>query len=567
VTAGLMQDDHPLTIQHLLDRMRRCYGDGEVVTALGNGNVRRASYAEVVARADALRAGLQSLGVEPGTTVGSLAWNTQEHLEIYLAVPSMGAVLHTINLRLSEEQLLYTIDHAHDEVILVDASLVHLLESISDRLAKVRQYVLIGEGSAPALTPCVSYEELLAAAGDTTPALPQLDDQSTASICYTSGTTGDPKGVAYSHRSTMLHSLSLCTVDGMGIRNADRLLPIVPMFHVNAWGIPFAAALVGADLVLPSRFVRPDVICDLIVDERVTFSAAIPTVWWDVLRLADELRPDLSSLRMIGCGGAAVPLALMQAFEERHGVPIIQMWGMTETGPLAAAAHPPKNFDAEASWRFRDRAGRILPFLDVRIVDDNDNEQPWDGESVGEIEIRGPWIARQYLDDDAPEKFHDGWLRTGDIGTMDERGYMRITDRAKDVIKSGGEWVSSLDVEAAIASHPAVREVAVIAMPHERWTERPLACIVLEPGSALTAEELRDHAEPQIARWWVPDAWAFVDEVPKTSTGKFDKKLLRARLANDELEIVGAERAARPHVVGANRPVDDLPAVGADLLK
>jgi fatty-acyl-CoA synthase len=539
--TGLMSDDHPLTITYMLDRMRRCYGDGSVVEALEGGSVRRTGYDEVVARVDRLAAGLKGLGVAGGTRVGSLAWNTQEHLEIYLAVPSLGATLHTLNLRLAEDQLLYTINHAADEVILVEASLVHLLEPIADRLTAVRQYVLIGDGDAGSLTPCVRYEELLATAPEATPAYPHLDDRTAASICYTSGTTGNPKGVVYTHRSTVLHTLSLGVADNFGIGNADRLLPVVPMFHVNAWGIPFAAALFGADLVLPSRFVRPEVIADLIEAERVTFAAAVPTVWWDVLRHADATGPDLSSLRMIGCGGAAVPLSLMQAFDARYGVPLVQLWGMTETGPLASVARAPKAVDEQTAWRQRDSAGRVIPLIEVRIVDDAGAEQPWDGASVGEIQVRGPWVVSGYLDEDTPEKFDAGWLRTGDIGTVDDRGYIRITDRAKDVIKSGGEWVSSLDLEAAIASHPGVREVAVIAMPHERWTERPLACVVCEPDAELTPLALREHVEPQVARWWLPDAWAFIDEVPKTSTGKFDKKLLRSRLADGLLEPVVAE--------------------------
>ncbi len=533
---GLMQDDHPLTVQHLLDRMRRCYADGQVTTKLEDG-VARAGYDEVVARVDALAAGLLELGVTHEMRVGSLCWNTQQHLEIYLAVPSLGAVLHTINLRLNEEQLIYTIDHAGDEVIIVEESLAPLLEPIADRLPKVRQYVLIGDFQTT-LSPAVRYEDLLSRHRDASVSYPSFDDRSAASICYTSGTTGNPKGVVYTHRSTFLHSMHLCMVDTMGIRNADRLLPIVPMFHVNAWGIPFAAAMVGADLVFASRFVRPDVIAGLIESERATFSAAVPTVWWDVLRHADEHKPDLSSLRMIGCGGAAVPMPLMRAFEERHGVQIIQLWGMTETGPLATVAHPPKGVDEESHWRHRDRAGRINPGVELRIVDDGGQVQPWDGEAVGEIQVRGPWILAEYLGEDVPEKFQDGWLKTGDIGMVDPGGYVRITDRSKDVIKSGGEWVSSLDLEAAIASHPDVREVAVIAMPHERWTERPLACVVVEEGREPSIDSLREHCVPQVAKWWLPDAWAFIDEVPKTSTGKFDKKLLRARLADGELSPV-----------------------------
>jgi fatty-acyl-CoA synthase len=538
---GLVQHDHPLTIAHVLDRMRRVVGDAQVVTLTEDGKV-RASYAEVAARAERLAAGLAELGVGPGDRVATFSWNTQEHLEAYVAVPSMGAVLHTLNLRLFEEQLLYIINHARDKVVIVDASLVGLLERIADRLQTVEHYVVVGDGDAGALAPAMSYAELLER--HETFDWPALEDRQAAGLCYTSGTTGNPKGVLYSHRSYVLHSVAVCMADAIGVCARDRVMPVVPMFHANAWGLPYAACLVGADLVMPSRWLQSEPLARLIADERVTVTGAVPTIFMDLLRYADEHHPDLSSLRIVPCGGSAVPRALMQAFEERHGVRVVQAWGMTETSPVATVAHEPPGVEGEERWGYRAAAGRILPMLDVRLIGADGREVPWDGESTGEVEIRGPWVASAYFEDPSGDaKFHDGWLRTGDIASMDARGYMRISDRAKDVIKSGGEWISSVELEVELMAHPAVAEAAVISMPDEKWSERPLACIVPEPGREVSPAELREHLRPRVAKWWLPDAFAIIAEVPKTSTGKFDKKVLRARLADGELALVASEQA------------------------
>ena len=541
---GLVQHEHPLTLQHILRRMRRMYGDSEVVTLTDDGTT-RASYAEVCDRIDRLCRALRALGVQDGDRVATFAWNSQRHLEAYMGVPCMGAVLHTLNIRLFEEQLTYIANHAKDKVVLVDDSLVPLLEKVAPRFETVEHYVVMGDGEAGSLPNALRYEELLAEQPEGFD-YPELDDRAAAGLCYTSGTTGNPKGVLYSHRSNVLHALASCLADAIAISNADRVLPVVPMFHANAWGLPHASTFVGADLVMPGRFLQPEPLARLIEQERVTVAAAVPTIWSDLLRYADEHRPDLSSLRVVPCGGAAVPLELMKGWQERHGVYVLQAWGMTETSPVGSVARPPREVEGEAQWEHRVKAGRILPLVEARIVDDNGEEVPWDGESTGELEVRGPWIASDYYEDPTGrDKFDEGWLRTGDIAAIDSHGAIRITDRAKDVIKSGGEWISSVDLEGALMAHPGVLEAAVIAKPDERWQERPLACVVRCEGADVSAEELREHLRSRVAKWWLPDEFAFIDEVPKTSVGKFDKKVLRQRLEAGELErepVGAAER-------------------------
>jgi fatty-acyl-CoA synthase len=366
-----------------------------------------------------------------------------------------------------------------------------------------------------------------------------VDERAAAAMCYTSGTTGNPKGVVYSHRSTWLHSFAATTAGALGISEADRILPIVPMFHANAWGLPYAGWMAGADFLMPNRFLQAEPLCRFVEEERPTCSGGVPTIWADVLRYSREHPVDLSSLRMIMCGGAAVPRSLMEAFDREHGVRVLQGWGMTETSPLAAIAHPPRGVEpgSEAEMDWRSRTGRIMPGVELRIVDDAGAVLPWDDEAVGEIEVRGPWITASYHRDPSPEKFDDGWLRTGDVGRVSPGGYVQITDRAKDVIKSGGEWISSVELETLLVAHPGLAEASVVGVPDERWTERPLACVVRAEGSAVTAAELREFLAGHVAAWQLPERWAFVDEVPKTSVGKFDKKVLRARYAAEELEV------------------------------
>jgi fatty-acyl-CoA synthase len=538
---GLVQDDFPLSLQHVRERLRRVLAAGEVVTATGS-ELTRARYGEVIERVDRLAAGLHDLGVREGDRVATLSWNTQAHLEAYLAAPCMGAVLHTLNLRLFPDQLAYIVTHARDRVIVVDDVLVPLLARIAEHLGGVEHVVVVGDGPVEGVERVVRYEELLAGAPEGY-AYPRVDERQACGLCYTSGTTGHPKGVLYSHRSTVLHAMSVALADGTSVCMRDRVMPVVPMFHANAWGLPYAACLTGADLVMPARFLQAEPLARLIEAERVTLAAAVPTIWMDLLAYADAHRPDLSSLRLVPCGGSAVPEALMRGFEERHGVRILHAWGMTETSPIGTVAWPPHGFDAPDAWRYRLSQGRLLPFVEARLVGD-DGELPWDGESTGELQVRGPWVASGYYEADSEDKFDGEWLRTGDIASIDPEGYVRISDRAKDVIKSGGEWISSVELENELMAHEAVAEAAVIALPDERWSERPLACVVLRAGRELEPEVLRAHLVQRVARWSVPEAFAVIDEVPKTSTGKFDKKVLRARLAEGQLQIVRAGKAA-----------------------
>ena len=539
---GLMQDDYPLTIQHALGRMRRVHADSEVVS-VRDGERSRMRFAEVAERADRLARALDGLGVKQGERVATFAWNTREHLEAYLAVPCMGAVLHTLNVRLFADQIEYIVGHAEDSVVLVDASLVPVLEELAPRFKTVRHYVVMGEGDAGSLPDALHYEDLLASA-EPGFEYPELDERQAAGLCYTSGTTGNPKGVLYSHRSNVLHALGQCLADSFGLSADDRIMPVVPMFHANAWGMPYACCLAGTDMVMPGSDLTPPALAALIAEERVTLSAAVPTIWMDLLRHADQQSCDLSSLRLVICGGSAVPTTLMQDFEERHDIPILQAWGMTETSPLGSIARAPAGASTPEHWRCRSTAGRPSPLVEARIVGDDDEEVPWDGESTGELQVRGPWVARAYYgEDDDDGKFHDGWLRTGDIAAIDERGYIVISDRAKDVVKSGGEWISSVTLENEVMAHPDVQEAAVIARPDERWGERPLVCVVPEEGAEVTCESLREHLAPRVAKWWLPEEIVLIDEVPKTSVGKYDKKVLRSRLEAGELGRV--ETAAR----------------------
>jgi fatty-acyl-CoA synthase len=473
-------------------------------------------------------------------------WNSQEHVEAYLAIPSMGAVLHTLNIRLFPEQLSYVVNHAEDEVVIVDDSIVPLLARVAGELATVKAYVVVGDGDASALEstgrPILRYRELLDAE-EPGYDYPEIDERSAAAMCYTSGTTGNPKGVAYSHRSSWLHSLAVTGASALAITDRDRALVIVPQFHANAWGLPYAAFMAGTTLLMPGRFLQAEPLSAFIKAERPTMSGAVPTIWQDVLRYSEDHDVDLSSINRIVCGGSAVPRSLIDVFEREHGVRIIQGWGMTETSPLAAVAHPPATVELgspeELDWRVK--SGRVMAGVECRIVDDAGNPLPWDGEVVGEVEVRGPWITGAYYRDPAPEKFDDGWLRTGDVASVTPNGFIQITDRAKDVIKSGGEWISSVDLENHLMGHPDVVEASVIGIPDPRWDERPLACVVLRSGATATPAELQEYLAGHFAKWQLPESWSFIDEVPKTSVGKFDKKVLRARHEQGELTVQRVE--------------------------
>ncbi len=528
--------DFPLSIASLFQHGRRVHADSEVITWTDDGPT-SATFAEVGDRADQLAAALARLGVDIGDRVGTFCWNNQHHLEAYMAVPSMGAVLHTLNIRLFPEQLTYVINHAEDKVIIVDASLIPLLAKVRAELTTVEHFIVVGgeadEGAA--LGETLDYETLLAAEQPGYE-YPEIDERSAAAMCYTSGTTGNPKGVAYSHRSSYLHTLGISSAQAMAFSQYDRLLAIVPMFHANAWGMPYAGWSVGADLVMPQQFLQATPLAEIIETTRPTYSAAVPTVLNDILTNRPDA--DLSSLRQVVCGGSAVPRSLIEGFDETFGVPVVQAWGMTETSPLAAIAHVPRGTSDDEAMNWRARTGRPMPGVEIRICSPEGDELPWDGQAQGEIEIRGPWITGSYYLEPSDEKFHDGWLRTGDVGTMEPNGFIQISDRAKDVIKSGGEWISSVDLENTLMGHPDVLEAAVVGVPDDRWDERPLACVVPADGAAPDMNELRSYLEDKVAKWWVPERWATVDEVPKTSVGKFDKKVLRQRYADGELSIV-----------------------------
>jgi fatty-acyl-CoA synthase len=552
VLEGLMQDDFPLNLHHIRRRMRDVHPHAEVVTLTAPGMVERATFGEISGRVDRLARVLGKLGIEPGDRLGTFAWNNQRHFELYMAVPCVGAVLHTLNVRLFEEQLTYIVNHADDKVIFVDDSLVPLLEKLAPSFQNVQHYVLMGGPTHPdptqttspadtSLPNALSYEELLEEAGSDSAEsfdYPEIDERQAAALCYTSGTTGNPKGVLYSHRSISLHSTATLMKDALGLSSVDKVLAVVPMFHANAWGLPHGAALAGADLILPDRFLQAEPLAKLIAAERPTLMGCVPTIFADMLRYADEHpEVDLTSLQNAACGGSAVPKQLMKDFEERHGVRIFQAWGMTETSPVATYSRPDESGDHDDEyWDGRAKQGKPLPWVELRLVGDDGEEVEWDGEGTGEIEVRGPWIAARYFHEDDPEKFDAGWLRTGDIASVDRQGSVQITDRAKDVIKSGGEWISSVELENEVMAHPDVVEAAVIAKPDERWAERPLCCVVLCEGASTSAEELVEHLRGRVAKWWLPDEFAFIGEVPKTSVGKFDKKVLRGRLTEGTLE-------------------------------
>jgi fatty-acyl-CoA synthase len=538
---GLMQDV-PLTLPHFFGRAEQLFFDKEIVTATATGKD-RTTYGTWADRTRRLGGVLDDLGISETGRVATFAWNTARHLELYFAAPCSGRVLHTLNIRLFPEQLVYIANHAEDEVIFVDRSLLGLLWPLVDQLETVRHFVVMDDGKGEVPSPdggraIHDYEDLLGAASPVD--FHVEDEDQAASMCYTSGTTGNPKGVVYSHRSTFLHTLGAMVTSGIGVDETDRVLPVVPMFHANAWGLAHAAVASGASLVMPGPDLSPKAIADLIVDEKVTIAAGVPTIWMGVL---PELKGrDTSSLRAIPCGGSAVPRALSEAYREQTGLPILQAWGMTETSPIASVGRIKSTLDAELDddgrADLRTTVGQPSICVEPRIVRPGSTEAlPWDGESSGELQVRGPWIAAEYYNDDrSPESFtEDGWLKTGDVATIDRHGYMRLVDRTKDVIKSGGEWISSVDLENELMGHPKVAEAAVIGVPHPKWAERPLACVVVKPGEELTKEEVLAFLEDKVAKWWLPDDVAFVEEIPKTSVGKFSKKDLRDKFQGYQL--------------------------------
>ncbi len=527
--------DAPLLVRDILRHGRTIHGHSTVTTVVDGGYV-TATFAQVANRADQLAAALTKLGVAAGDRVGTFCWNNQTHLEAYLAIPAMGAVLHTLNIRLFPEQLAYVINHAEDKVIIVDASLIPLLAKVRSELTTVETIIVSGSGDASALGPVLSYDDLLDAEqpGFT---YPEFDERSAAAMCYTSGTTGNPKGVVYSHRSTYLHSMAQLSANAIALGESDTILIIVPMFHANAWGTPYSSFMGGVNMVMPQQYLQGEHLSRIIQETRPTLACGVPTIWNDLLRVTEGKTVDFSSLRAITAGGSNVPQALFEQFDQRFGVPLVQGWGMTETSPLATYGLAPIGTSGDEAMAYRVKAGRLLAGVEVRVVADDGSVLPNDGHSVGEFEIRGPWVTGSYYRDDDTSKFHDGWLRTGDVGTLDALGYMTISDRSKDVIKSGGEWISSIELEGAIMEHPAVFEAAVVAVPDAKWDERPLACVVLHEGHSATPAELLEFLGPKVAKWWLPERWTFIGVVPKTSVGKFDKKVLRAMYEAGDLGV------------------------------
>ena len=536
--------DYPLLVHQFLERASVFSSDKTIISREGDG-AHRYTYADLMKRSSRLSNALAGLGVGKGDRVGTFAWNTYRHLEAYFAAPSMGAVLHTINIRLFTEDLVYIINHAGDKVILIDPDLVPIVEPLVSRLGSVEHFIIMTDDRSftTTLPSAHNYEDLLS--GVSEQYLPvRVDENAPAGLCYTSATTGRPKGVIYSHRGIVLHSMMAAQHDTIGFRERDVVLPIVPMFHANCWGVPYTSALVGASQVLNGIRPDPEVICRLIDSEKVTLSLGVPTIWIGVLDHLErsEKAYDFSSLREIVSGGSAVPISLIQAYKDKLDVNLIQAYGMTEATPIISYNRPTSKFDdnsQEKKLQLAGTQGAMVPGLEMRLVDDEGNDLGWDGEQQGELLFKGPWIAHSYYNDPRTEEtFVDGWYHSGDIASVNSEGYIQIGDRVSDMVKSGGEWISSVDLETAIIGHPGVLEAAVIGIPHERWQERPLACVVANADSKgkLHKADVLDFIRDRFASWWLPDDVVFIDEIPKTSVGKMDKKVLREQYKDYQVQ-------------------------------
>ncbi|MEM7016515.1 MAG: long-chain fatty acid--CoA ligase [Pseudomonadota bacterium] len=534
----------PLLLSRLMDRGAWMNPEEEVVTLMEDG-VHRQTYAQTHARACQLANALKSHGVEVGDRVASFMWNNWRHLEMYQAVPSMGAVLHTLNIRLSATDLEYIINHAADRVIVIDEDILPALEPLADKIDCVELFVVCSDSGSfeTSLSPCVSYEDFIANQ-PTEYEWPEIDENSPMGLCYTSGTTGNPKGVMYTHRSTYLHTMAQAMTDAMNLSAQDAVCGIVPMFHAMGWGLPFTATMLGCKQTMPNRFMQPERLLDLMAEEEVTVSAGVPTIWQGV-QAALETEPDrwnLENLSRLTCGGSAPPLTMMRWYWDNMGVEMIQGWGMTETNPLGTMSRrigkrKQRNLSLDEQFANSGKAGLLIPGLEIEIVDEEFNPLPHDGESFGELLIRGPWICSEYYNNPQPEKFHNGWLITGDVAKIDPEQYLIITDRSKDLVKSGGEWISSVDLENHIVGLPEVSQAAVVAQPHPRWDERPVALVVKTEGAEISTEQVIEHCTKNFAKWQLPADVLFVETLPLTSTGKLDKKIMRANLESEGYKL------------------------------
>ncbi|MCA1829458.1 MAG: long-chain fatty acid--CoA ligase [Myxococcales bacterium] len=531
--------EYPLTLAHIFERAGKYFGKVELVSRRPDKTIHRTTYGEFHKRAQKLSNALQRLGVKKGDRVATLAWNHERHMEAYFGIPLMGGVLHTLNPRLSAADLSYIMNHADDRVLLIDDVLLPVWERFKNDVHA--RHVVVWTHGGPAPAGFLDYEQLIEP--ELPSFTPQIDDeQQAAGVCYTSGTTGRPKGVVYSHRSQVLHSMSACLPDALGLSMQDVILPVVPMFHVNAWSIPFAAAMVGSKLVFPGPHLDALSVLQLLHDEKVTVAAGVPTVWIAILEALDKepQRWNLKALRQMVVGGSAAPQAMIEGYQKRHGLHVLHAWGMTEMSPIGTICRiKPSLHSLPEADKFRVHAtqGLAVPLVDVRAMAES-GEAPWDGKTMGELHVRGPFIARSYFNNpvEADKFTMDGWFRTGDIVTIDPEGYVRITDRSKDLIKSGGEWISSVDLENALMGHPAVKEAAVVAVKHPKWDERPVACVVLREGAKATPEDLTHFLEPMFAKFQLPDAFVFMQAIPRTAAGKFLKSALREQLKDFKLE-------------------------------